>query len=56
MWHLKFPTQTTPVLGLRKMKALGHPNFIVRTSLKVITDHIEKESDAKKPEMIQYLL
>jgi len=43
------------LLGLRKMKALGHQNCIVKTDSKVIADHIEKESEARKPELIQYL-
>ena len=34
------------LLGLRKMKALGHQNFIVRTDSKVVRDHIEKDSEA----------
>ena len=29
----------------------GHPKFIVKSDSKVITDHIEKESEARKPEM-----
>jgi len=40
------------LLGLRKMKALGHQNFIVRTNSKVVKDHIEKDSKARKPELI----
>ena len=43
------------LLGLRKMKALGHQNFIVRTDSKVVRDHIEKDSEARKPELIEYL-
>jgi len=43
------------LLGLRKMKALGHPNFVIKSDSKVITDHGEKESEAKKPEMKMYL-
>ena len=43
------------LLGLRKMKALGHPNFIIKSDSKVITYHIEKESDARKLEMKLYL-
>jgi len=39
------------LLCIRKMKALGHPNFIIKSDSKVITDHIEKESEARKPEM-----
>ena len=37
------------------MKALGHQNCIVKIDSKVIADHIEKESEARKPELIQYL-
>ena len=37
------------------MKALGHPNFVVKSVSKVIIDHIEKESEARKPEMKLYL-
>ena len=37
------------------MKALGHQNCIVKTDSKVIADHIEKESEARKPNLIQYL-
>ena len=37
------------------MKALGHQNFIVRTDSKVVRDHIEKNSEARKPELIEYL-
>jgi len=37
------------------MKALGHPNFVVKSYSKVIMDHVEKESEARKPEMRQYL-
>jgi ribonuclease HI len=33
----------------RKMKALGQQNFIIRTDSNVIKEHIEKESEAKKP-------
>jgi len=43
------------LLGLRKMNALGHQNFIVRTNSKVVRDHIEKDSEARKPELIEYL-
>ena len=43
------------LLGLRKMKALGHQNIIVRTDSKVVRDHIEKDSEARKPELIEYL-
>ena len=37
------------------MKAPGHQNCVIKTDLKVIADHIEKEFEAKKPEIIQYL-
>ena len=43
------------LLGLRKMKALGHQNFIVRTDSKVVRDHIEKHAEARKPELVEYL-
>ena len=43
------------LLGLRKMKALGHQNCVIKIDSKVIADHIEKESEAKKPELIEYL-
>jgi ribonuclease HI len=37
------------------MKALGHPNFVLRSDSKVITDHVKKESEAHKLEMKLYL-
>ena len=37
------------------MKALGHQDCVIKTYSKVIADHIEKESEARKPELIQYL-
>ena len=37
------------------MKALGHQNCVIKIDSKIIADHIEKESKAKKPELIQYL-
>ena len=37
------------------MRALGHPNFVIRSDSKVIADHVEKESKARKPEMKLYL-
>ena len=40
------------LLGLRKMKALGHQHCVIKTDSKVIADHIEKESEARKPELI----
>ena len=58
--NLKSSTNNTTehealLLGLRKMKALGHQNFIVKTDSKVVRDHIEKDSEARKPELIEYL-
>jgi ribonuclease HI len=43
------------LLALRKMKALGQQNFIIRTDSKVIKEHIEKESEAKNPVLMKYL-
>ena len=43
------------LLGRRKLKALGHQNFIVRTYSKVVRDHVEKDSEARKPELVEYL-
>jgi ribonuclease HI len=43
------------LLGLHKMKALGHQNFAIKSDSKVITDHIEKESEAQGPDMVNYL-
>ena len=43
------------LLGLRKMKALGQQNFIVKSDSKVVRDHVEKDSEARKPELIEYL-
>jgi hypothetical protein len=40
------------LLGFRKMKALGHQHCVIKTDSKVIADHIEKEFEAKKPELI----
>ena len=37
------------------MKALGHQNCVIKTDSKVIADHVEKDSKARKPELIQYL-
>ena len=37
------------------MKTLGHPNFVIKSDSKVITDHAGKESEAKKPQMKTYL-
>jgi ribonuclease HI len=36
------------LLALRKMKALGQQNFMIETDSKVIQEHIEKGSEAKK--------
>jgi hypothetical protein len=43
------------LLALRKMKALGQQNFIIRTDFKVIREHIEKESEAKNPVLMKYI-
>jgi ribonuclease HI len=43
------------LLALRKMKALGQQNFIIKTDSKVIQEHIEKESEAKNPVLMKYL-
>lgn len=43
------------LLSLRKMKDLGQPNIIVKSDSKVITDHVEKESEARQPDIIKYL-
>jgi ribonuclease HI len=43
------------LLALRKMKALGQQNFIIRTDSKVIQEHIEKDSEAKNPVLMKYL-
>jgi hypothetical protein len=40
---------------LRKIKALGQQNFIIRTDSKVIQEHIEKESEAKNPVLVRCL-
>jgi ribonuclease HI len=45
----------TLLLALRKMKALGQQNFIIRIDSKVIQEHIEKESEAKTPVLMKYL-
>jgi hypothetical protein len=37
------------------MKALSHPNFTVKSNSKVITNHVDKESEDQGPKMIQYL-
>jgi ribonuclease HI len=43
------------LLALRKMKALGQQNFIIRTDSKVIQEYIEKESEAKNLVLMKYL-
>jgi ribonuclease HI len=43
------------LLGLRKVRALGASNFLVKCDAEVIKDHVEKESEAKEPELIKYL-
>jgi ribonuclease HI len=43
------------LLALRKMKALGQQTFIVRMDSKVIQEHVEKESEARKPVLMKYL-
>jgi ribonuclease HI len=43
------------LLALRKMKALGQQNFIIKTDSKVIQEHTEKESEAKNPVLMKYL-
>jgi ribonuclease HI len=43
------------LLALRKMKALGQQNFIIKKDSKVIQEHIEKESEAKNPVLMKYL-
>jgi ribonuclease HI len=43
------------LLSLRKMKALGQQTFIIKTDLKVIQEHIEKESEARNPILVKYL-
>jgi ribonuclease HI len=43
------------LLGLRKVRALDASNFLVKCYAEVIKDHVEKESEAKEPELIKYL-
>jgi hypothetical protein len=43
------------LLGLRKVRALGASNFLVKCDAEVIKDHVEKESEAKEPELVKYL-
>jgi hypothetical protein len=40
---------------LRKVRALGSSNFLVKCDVEVIKDHVEKESEAKELELIKYL-
>jgi ribonuclease HI len=43
------------LLGLRKVRALGASNFLVKCDAKVIKDHMEKESEAREPDLVKYL-
>jgi hypothetical protein len=43
------------LLALRKMKALGQQTFIIKTDSKVIQEQIEKESEARNPNLMKYL-
>jgi hypothetical protein len=43
------------LLGLGKVQALGASNFLVKCDAEVIKDHVEKESEAKEPELTKYL-
>jgi ribonuclease HI len=43
------------LLGLRKVRALGASNFLVKCDVEVIKDQVEKESEAREPELIKYL-
>jgi hypothetical protein len=43
------------LLGLRKVRALGANNFLVKCDAKVIKDQVEKESESKEPELVKYL-
>jgi hypothetical protein len=43
------------LLSLRKKKALGQQNFVIKTNSKLIQEHVEKESEARNPELIKYL-
>jgi ribonuclease HI len=43
------------LLGLLKVRALGASNFLVKCDAKVIKDHVEKESEAREPELVKYL-
>jgi hypothetical protein len=37
------------------VRALGASNFLVKCDTKVIKGHVEKESEAKEPELVKYL-
>jgi ribonuclease HI len=43
------------LLGLRKVRDLGASNVLVKCDAEVIKDHVEKESEAKEPELVKYL-
>jgi ribonuclease HI len=43
------------LLGLRKVRALGASNFLVKCDAEVIKDQVEKESEAKEPKLVKYL-
>jgi ribonuclease HI len=43
------------LFGLRKVRALGSSNFLVKCVAEVIKDHVEKESEAKASEFVKYL-
>jgi ribonuclease HI len=43
------------LVGLRKVRALGASNFLVKCDVEVIKDHVEMESEAKEPELVKYL-
>jgi ribonuclease HI len=42
------------LLGLRKVRALGASNFLVKCDAEVIKDHVKKESEAKEPKLVKY--
>jgi ribonuclease HI len=44
------------LLGLTKVRALGASNFLVKCDAEVIKDRVEKESEAKDPELVKYLV
>jgi ribonuclease HI len=37
------------------VRALEASNFLVKCDAKVIKDHVEKESEAREPELVKYL-